>query len=38
MKPLRVLAVGDVVGSPGREACMEIIPRLRREEDLRAKA
>ena len=32
MKPFRVLAVGDVVGNPGRRACTEIIPRLRREE------
>ena len=34
MKPFRVLAVGDVVGNPGREACMKIIPRLRRDENI----
>lgn len=32
MDILRVLAVGDIVGDPGRKACMEIIPRLRKEE------
>lgn len=32
METFRVLAVGDVVGSPGRRACMEIIPRLRKQE------
>ncbi len=34
MTPIRILAVGDVVGSPGREACVSIIPRLRQEENL----
>ncbi len=31
---MRVLAVGDVVGSPGRKACVEIIPRLRQREQI----
>lgn len=34
MDILRVLAVGDIVGDPGRKACMEIIPRLRKEEGI----
>lgn len=34
MKPFRVLAVGDVVGEPGREVCKQIIPRLRRDEEI----
>lgn len=34
MKPFRVLVAGDVVGNPGREACMKLIPRLRREEKI----
>jgi metallophosphoesterase (TIGR00282 family) len=34
MKPFRVLAVGDVVGEPGREACKRIIPRLRHEKGI----
>ena len=34
MKPFRVLAVGDVVGNPGRQACTEIIPRLRKDEQI----
>ena len=34
MKTFRVLAAGDVVGNPGRKACTEIIPRLRRDENI----
>lgn len=34
MEPIRILAVGDVVGSPGREACVNIIPRFRVEENI----
>ncbi len=34
MKTFRVLAVGDVVGKPGQEACVEAIPRLRSEENI----
>lgn len=34
MKPFRVLAVGDVVGNPGRQACVQIIPRLRQTENI----
>lgn len=29
-----MLAAGDVVGNPGREACKEIVPRLRRDEKI----
>ena len=31
---IRILLVGDVVGSPGREAFREIFPRLREREDI----
>ena len=31
---LRILMVGDVVGKPGREACVEILPRLRQREGI----
>ncbi len=34
MKPFRVLAVGDVVGGPGRQACVQIIPRLCKEKEI----
>lgn len=34
MKSFKVLALGDVVGQPGRAACLEIIPRLRQEHDI----
>jgi len=34
VKPFRVLTLGDVVGKPGRLACREILPRLRREEGI----
>ncbi len=34
MNPFRVLAVGDVVGAPGRQACTQIIPRLRKEKEI----
>ncbi len=34
MRPFKVLVAGDVVGNPGRQACVEIIPRLRREEKI----
>ncbi len=31
---VRILMVGDVVGKPGREACAEILPRLREREGI----
>jgi len=31
---IRILAVGDTVGKPGRQACLEIIPRLCQEEQI----
>jgi metallophosphoesterase (TIGR00282 family) len=31
---IRVLAVGDIVGRPGRHAAVRLIPRLRREHDI----
>lgn len=31
---IRILAIGDTVGAPGREACKVLIPRLIEEEDL----
>lgn len=34
METLKVLAVGDVVGEPGRRALKEILPRLTREEGI----
>ncbi len=34
MDKIRVLAVGDVVGKPGRTACQAVIPRLRREQKI----
>lgn len=34
MDILRVLALGDIVGTPGRRACTEIIPRLREEDEI----
>ncbi len=34
MEILRVLALGDIVGTPGRKACTEIIPRMRKEEGI----
>jgi len=34
VEAIRVLAIGDVVGAPGREACIAIIPQLRIEEKI----
>lgn len=34
MSILRTLIIGDIVGKPGREACLKIIPHLRREKDV----
>jgi len=31
---LRVLAVGDTVGKPGRRACMDLIPKIREREQI----
>ncbi|OGW80684.1 MAG: metallophosphoesterase [Omnitrophica bacterium RIFCSPLOWO2_12_FULL_44_17] len=31
---MKILAIGDVVGKPGREACRKIIPKLREKFDL----
>src|SRR3989338_1350140 len=31
---VKILAIGDVVGKPGREACQKIIPKLREKFDL----
>jgi len=31
---IKILAIGDVVGKPGREACRKIIPKLREKFDL----
>lgn len=32
MKTLKILAIGDTVGTPGREALRKVVPRLRREQ------
>lgn len=34
MSTLRVLIIGDIVGKPGRDACLKIIPKLRQEKDI----
>jgi len=34
MSTLRVLIIGDIVGKPGRDACLKIIPYLRREKEI----
>ncbi|MBI4971223.1 MAG: TIGR00282 family metallophosphoesterase [Candidatus Omnitrophica bacterium] len=34
MSTLRVLIVGDIVGKPGREVCLKLIPELRRDKDI----
>ena len=31
---MRILMIGDIVGRPGKHACSQIVPRLRREKDL----
>lgn len=31
---MRILLIGDIVGSPGREAVRRIVPKLRREKDI----
>ncbi|MBI4398718.1 MAG: TIGR00282 family metallophosphoesterase [Candidatus Omnitrophica bacterium] len=31
---LRVLIIGDIVGRPGRDACLQLIPYLKRERDI----
>lgn len=34
MKSIKVLTIGDIVGNPGREACRELVPLLRKREQL----
>jgi metallophosphoesterase (TIGR00282 family) len=34
MKKIKILMIGDIVGSPGREVCRELIPVLRKREGL----
>lgn len=33
---MRMLFIGDIVGRPGKQACAELVPHLRREYELRA--
>lgn len=34
MSTLRVLIIGDIVGKPGRDACLEVIPYLKRDKQV----
>ncbi len=34
MSIIRILIIGDIVGKPGRTACLKLIPEIRREKDV----